>query len=488
MSNIDLVKKFTIPFEAGEDLPYFDAEEIEIIGEELLKEYRSDIPDVAIDRFIALSDWGLQLHPTNINIHLKRLEVLFGLGMYEDLTDSIDFLIKNEHPTAYFFHLCMRIIDGKIDHFNEEMLQKRNDLDLGYWKYLANHYCNILFQKEKNEFVYDFLQQFINENTETDTGLLFYWALCLENNKEFDRCINIYNRILDLEPFLADAWWKLGQMQYYTKRYKDAINSLEYAHSLLPLDLVSLKIMAHCYWLLKDYKKSMKIAQEAKELEREIFSDFTDLDDDTDQPDDYTLLKSYQEWGEKCKEGSQFRLKRFEDIQTSWLKEKREYTDEEKLQIHRAEEEAYQCYCMGKMYLLTSLVDKAQRVLKKGIQTIEKSGIETPTIECILYLYLCKIYLIKDQKKEATDILVQLQKNPIYTQFGELTKEIFQDDINLYIEVLQIVYHEFPYLLPNTKKRFLGIHNIDGENPQEEAKNQARLGELFEDLQQSLTK
>ncbi len=71
-----------------------------------------------------------------------------------------------------------------------------------------------------------------------------------------DEAVEIYNRLLDVEPYSTLYWEQLGHIQYMVKKFGKAIDCFEY-ESTINDDIEYPKMMqGYCYYLVGDFEKA----------------------------------------------------------------------------------------------------------------------------------------------------------------------------------------------------------------------------------------
>ena len=120
-------------------------------------------------------------------------------------------------------------------------------------------------------------------------NLLEVKAECLIELQQNDSAIEIYNRLLDEEPYSTFYWEQLGHIHYLTKRFGKAIECFEYESTINESIEYAQMMQAYCYHFVGDYKKA-----------REIFAVFSENYPKSAVPPFYVALSHYRE-GDKEK-------------------------------------------------------------------------------------------------------------------------------------------------------------------------------------------
>lgn len=123
-------------------------------------------------------------------------------------------------------------------------------------------------------------------------SLLEVKAECLIELQRISEAVEIYNNLLDDEPYSTFYWEQLGHIYYMVKRYGKALECFEYEITIND-DIEYAKMMqAYCYYQLRDYKRT-----------KEIFKSTGTKYPDSALPLFYTALSFYHEgYKERAKE------------------------------------------------------------------------------------------------------------------------------------------------------------------------------------------
>jgi tetratricopeptide (TPR) repeat protein len=107
-------------------------------------------------------------------------------------------------------------------------------------------------------------------------------AECLIELQRTDEAVEIYNKLLDDEPYSTLYWEQLGHVQYMVKKYIKALDCFEY-ESTINDDIDYPKIMqGYCYYFIGEYAKAT-----------EIFSAFSRKYPESTVPQFYDALIKY---------------------------------------------------------------------------------------------------------------------------------------------------------------------------------------------------
>lgn len=92
-----------------------------------------------------------------------------------------------------------------------------------------------------------------------DKSLLEIKAECYIEMQKIDKAIEIYNDMLDAEPYSTFYWEQLGRVYYMANRYGKALECFEYELAIdNNIDYAHI-MKAYCYYFMRDYKSAGKI-------------------------------------------------------------------------------------------------------------------------------------------------------------------------------------------------------------------------------------
>lgn len=90
-------------------------------------------------------------------------------------------------------------------------------------------------------------------------SLLEVKAECLIEMQRTNEAIDIYNRLLDDEPYNTFYWEQLGHIYYMIKRYGKALECFEYESTINEEIEYARMMQAYCYYYLRDYTHAKEI-------------------------------------------------------------------------------------------------------------------------------------------------------------------------------------------------------------------------------------
>lgn len=109
-------------------------------------------------------------------------------------------------------------------------------------------------------------------------------AECLIEMQRTNEAIEIYNRLLDNEPYNTFYWEQLGHIYYMVKRYGKALECFEYESTIDESIEYARMMQAYCHYHLRNYKQA-----------REVFKSIGTKYPDSSMPSFYNALSFYNE-------------------------------------------------------------------------------------------------------------------------------------------------------------------------------------------------
>ncbi len=83
-------------------------------------------------------------------------------------------------------------------------------------------------------------------------------AECLIELQDTNSAIDIYNELLDCDPYSTFYWEQLARIYYMTNRYGKALECFEYELAIGEEIDYARMMQGYCYYFLRDYKKAAK--------------------------------------------------------------------------------------------------------------------------------------------------------------------------------------------------------------------------------------
>jgi len=247
----ELLKKYE-DFAAGiSPAGYFDVEEFEsIINHYLFLG--------SIEKAATALEIGLKQHPASSDLQIKRAKILLldnqaeqayqilqsltEQGDYESTILKIDALLKlnrNDEASA--------VVENFFATNESELLLELAFLDLAL---LYMHY-------EKWNTALKLLEKGRSKNPR-NIDILFELTTCYEQLLDFDKAIENQKYILEINPFLSEAWFNLGQLYFSQHNYTQALDAFDYSLAINPKDMQACLQKAHVLLNLERFDEAVE--------------------------------------------------------------------------------------------------------------------------------------------------------------------------------------------------------------------------------------
>jgi tetratricopeptide (TPR) repeat protein len=89
-------------------------------------------------------------------------------------------------------------------------------------------------------------------------------AVCYQQQKDFEKALEYYQKTLDLDPNNPDAAYNSGLILFGLNRIDEALASFEKALSLRPDDPAYLEMAGRCYINQANFEKAIEYLEKAK--------------------------------------------------------------------------------------------------------------------------------------------------------------------------------------------------------------------------------
>lgn len=199
---------------------YFDVDDIEA-----LIDYYMEDEQVATAQTI--TEFGLSLHPNNTNLKIAQAKIDLFIGHVKESEEIAAFLQTLEPD-----NLDIKVLVGQLLLFRgkkEEAKVLFDDVirqDADYTYDVAYAYFDT--------FDYDtallyFEQEIKLHPIKDELDVLFDMAYCHQQRNDLEKSINLYEKLLDEDPYSKDAWFNLGQIHFFNENLEKAIEAFDYA-------------------------------------------------------------------------------------------------------------------------------------------------------------------------------------------------------------------------------------------------------------------
>ena len=91
----------------------------------------------------------------------------------------------------------------------------------------------------------------------SNTDLLFELAFCYEQLIQTSEAIEVYNRIINIDSFLPEAWFNLGQVYFVLEDYAKALTAYDFVMAINENDSLACLQKAHAHFQLEQYPQQL---------------------------------------------------------------------------------------------------------------------------------------------------------------------------------------------------------------------------------------
>lgn len=248
----ELVERYKQMLASGKSI-YFDAEDFD-----RLVEYYDSIDEM--DEAEALINTGLEIHPDNQQLMLKKAKFMIYDGLYNKALEYLKSLFTEYDLDFYLLKIeCLLQLNlyAEACVLTSEAIEKEeNDLDilyseLGFVYAGTEHFDDAIMYLEKS-LIYKNSEEFL---LDIYTELSYAY----EMKSDFASAIRISNKILDNNPYSYEMWINLGKLYSLQEEYENAIDAFDFAATIADDDSDVLKLKAHCLSLCGRTEEAISI-------------------------------------------------------------------------------------------------------------------------------------------------------------------------------------------------------------------------------------
>ena len=216
---------------------YFEPDELVLISE-------SYEQDMSYRKALKAVLYGLELYPTSEMLLLRKAICLLMLGRVEDASQALSAV--TEHNLEYYF-TCAELNLVRQD--NEATLHDFLDI-------IRSSECTIEDCIDVLDMCADYdkveLLPHITPVVESRfDDVSAYWrevAILYEEKDNNTIAAELYNKVLDVNPYSVDDWFSLAKLYARTKDYTQALEACDFALAIAPNDESIIAFKGYCYY------------------------------------------------------------------------------------------------------------------------------------------------------------------------------------------------------------------------------------------------
>ncbi|WP_075589990.1 tetratricopeptide repeat protein [Labilibacter marinus] len=207
---------------------YFDVFQIESIFDFYHEKNMLDKAETAISM-------GLRQHPDSTSLQLKYSTLLIEQHDYDEAVKVLDYLKELEKTNAEVY-LNLGIIYTKKHQKKEAISYYEKAIKLVSTDELGEYIFEISFNLNQEFFYTEAKHLLVNfqDKFPTNDNILFELAYAYDKLEEIEKGIDVYNKLLDINPYLENAWYNLGILYNKQEKYALAIEAYDITIAIAP--------------------------------------------------------------------------------------------------------------------------------------------------------------------------------------------------------------------------------------------------------------
>ncbi|MEG1586489.1 MAG: tetratricopeptide repeat protein [Bacteroidales bacterium] len=234
---------------------YFDADQIEAIAYSF--ESKEDFAEA-----LNVINYGLTLHPGNTTLCLCKAKYLLFLDYTEEAGKLIP-LLPEESEEALLVRIEYQFARGEFDLGFALINKQLHASDLS-WEFSLD-VVNILWGYATYNQIIEFILKALEKLPE-NRELLSELAAIYQDNQEEEKSIEIYNRLLDQDPFQPEIWKELAKAHSLQKDFLKAIEACDFALAINGDNEEILCYKGYCQYDLGDFKGALETFKDYEQI------------------------------------------------------------------------------------------------------------------------------------------------------------------------------------------------------------------------------
>jgi tetratricopeptide (TPR) repeat protein len=232
---------------AGGKTGYFDADQLADFAE-----YYASLE--RYDEAFEVIDYALTIHPSNTEVLVIKAHILIDLEKTEEAKEIVFSISETYERDVKMLKAELLILENKLEEADvliQEMVNQDENNEEDNWLDIAYLYTD----SDLPEKALPWFEKAFNANPENNE-IRMSLAECYGECKQIEKGADLYNQLLDKDPYSVQHWFDLGRFYYITKEFNKALEAYEFALTIEANHPGSILMTAHCYYQLENYEKS----------------------------------------------------------------------------------------------------------------------------------------------------------------------------------------------------------------------------------------
>lgn len=252
----EVIKRVEEMKEQGKIL-YLDAEQYEDIVEYY-------IYDKKFLKAAEIIEMALQIHPDNSRLQATQIALYIDEEKTEEARKAIDKVSDINSFPIRLIHIELLVVEGRekearelLESFEEDEVEvdEMDCLDIGIL-------CNDVGFNDKALY---WLEKCLEYNPDNEDAILAICE-CKQAMGQYSETIDLYNKLIDIDPYSAEYWSGLGKSYFYLGQFDKAIEACDFALVSDEKAGEAYTTKGHAYYQLENYQESIIAYKEAWRL------------------------------------------------------------------------------------------------------------------------------------------------------------------------------------------------------------------------------
>lgn len=218
-----------------------------------------------LDEALQAIDLALQMFPGAVEPLTFRARYAILVEQDADKAKRYANMIEDKHDLDYYYIVAeILIADGYIDDAEAYLEDKKSVVDEDDME----DYCLDVATLFADYDVFDMAEEWLDEceDEQEDDYIELRGRIAL-NKGDFKASIEIFNGLIDRDPYQSSYWNELASAQYMASQFDKSLESSEYALAINADDADAIVNKANCLMMIGNGEEALKYYKRYKELQ-----------------------------------------------------------------------------------------------------------------------------------------------------------------------------------------------------------------------------